>query len=282
MGIADRFRERVQKSFNRGGSATVSAPTSPIESLTKSAPYGLQIEVLRNAASRLDKGEGSDIDRMLVDTMGRAGMQNAGEIWKGQNDRRMPSAVLGENISGYIGINDYGFKGKRQYIADRRYLLDLYVVAYNNADVRTAITHQRNEIFRRGFDWAQSWDYKCPVDDEEFTAIDARKLDYKHTHKIKKDGEVRKVEVDLAQPDEGQKVEFDKFIESCNYFGQSLETILRECWDDINVVDDAFMFVSKEYTAEQQVDENNQPTGEWEITGKPKFIFRLDPVLVEF
>jgi len=283
VGIVDRLRERVQNSFSRGGSATVGEPTSPIESLTKAAPYGLQIEVLRMAAARLDKGEGSDIDRMLVDTMGRAGMQNSGQVWKGArpNDRRLESA-LGENISGYIGINDYGFKGKRQYIADRRYLLDLYVVAYNNADVRTAITHQRNEIFRRGFDWVQGWDYKCPVDDEEFTAIDARKLDYKHKHKIEKNGQEREVAVDLKMPDEGQKVEFDKFIESCNYFGQSLETILRECWDDINVTDDAFIFVSKEYTAEQKLDKDDQPTGEWEITGKPKFIFRLDPVLVEF
>ncbi|KKK82088.1 hypothetical protein LCGC14_2806920, partial [marine sediment metagenome] len=112
MGIVDRLRERVQQSFSRGDSSTVGSPTSPLESLTKAAPYGLQIEVLRNAASRLDKGEGSDIDRMLVDTMGRAGMQNSGQVWKGQasNDRRLESA-LGENISGYIGINDYGFKG---------------------------------------------------------------------------------------------------------------------------------------------------------------------------
>ncbi|KKL81546.1 hypothetical protein LCGC14_1993730, partial [marine sediment metagenome] len=280
MGLGDILRERLASTFDRSASTPVSSPTPPLESVMK-APYGLQIEVLRSAASRIDKGEGTDIDRMLVDTMGRAGMQNAGQVWKGANDRRLQSA-LGENISGYIGINDYGFKGKRQYIADRRYLLDLYVVAYNNADVRTAITHQRNEIFRRGFDWIQSWDYKCPVDDEEFTAIDARKLDYKHKHKVEVKGEVREVEVDLEQPDEGQKVEFDKFIESCNYFGQSLETILRECWDDINVCDDAFIFVSKEYTAEQQLDEDDQPNGEWEITGQPKFIFRLDPVLVEF
>jgi hypothetical protein len=244
--------------------------------------YGLQIEVLKQAAGRVNKGEGSDMDRMLVDTMGRAGMQNAGTVWKGANDRRMESA-LGENISGYIGINDYGFKGKRQYIADRRYLLDLYVVAYNNADVRTAITHQRNEIFRRGFDWVQKWDYKCPVDDEEFTAIDARKIDYKHEHVVKTDQGEKKVEVPLEQPDEGQKVEFDKFIESCNYFGQSLETILRECWDDINVCDDAFVFVSKKYTVEAETDNDGNLTGKWgEIQGQPNFIFRLDPVLVEF
>lgn len=277
MGVADRLAE----TFNRMAPAAVDNATPPIAGMGQ-APYGLQIEVLKQASGRVQKGEGSDIDRMLVDTMGRAGMQNAGMIWKGQ-DRRLESA-LGENMSGYIGINDYGFKGKRQYIADRRYLLDLYVVAYNNADVRTAITHQRNEIFRRGFDWAQKWEYKCPADDEEFTAIDARKMDYKHKHKLrnKTTGEIVEKEVPLDMPDEGQKVEFDKFIESCNYFGQSLETILRECWDDINVCDDAFLFVSKEYTAEQETGEDGQPTGEWEITGKPKFIFRLDPVLVEF
>ena len=271
MGLFDVLGQRLNKSF--GTRTPTSAPRAGLDSLAD-APYGMQIAVLQAAVQRIDKGEGSDIDHLLAGVLVKAGLQNAGMVWKG--DTQLKSAV-GENISGYIGINDYGFKGKRQYIADRRYLLDLYVVAYNNADIRTAITHQRNEIFRRGFDWKAKFDFKCPVDDHEYTATEVNRLGGKCKHvKEGPDGEKEAVEVDLVKPDDGQKEEFDKFIETSNYFGQSLETILRELWDDINIVDDAFLFVSKEYFAQQ--DDN----GEWQINSQPKFLFRLDPVLVEF
>ncbi len=277
MGIFDRLGDKLEKSFGR----SESTPVPEALSLSDMAvgKYGTQIEALKQSAARVSKGEGSDIDRLLVDTMGRAGLQNAGMVWK--DDRRLKSAAVGENVSGYIGINDYGFKGKRQYIADRRYLLDLYVVGYNNADIRTAITHQRNEIFRRGFDWEQKYDFRCPQCNREYTQIEARKKEFKCEHRVKEDDK-KVVAVDMEVPDETQKEDFDKFIESCNYFGQSLETVFRECWDDINICDDAFIFVSKEYTSRRKEDENGEPTDEWEINGKPMFIFRLDPVLVEF
>ena len=277
MGILDGLGDKLDKSFGRDAVEAIPDVSSLAE--MAGANYAMQVESLRASAERVNKGEGSDIDRLLVDTMGRASAQNSGSLWK--SDTRLQSA-LGENVSGYIGINDYGFKGKRQYIADRRYLLDLYVVGYNNADIRTAITHQRNEIFRRGFDWEQKYDFRCSVCDNEYTMIEARKKEFKCEHKVRAGEEANIVGVPLEKPDDDQKVDFDKFIKSCNYFGQSLETVLRECWDDINICDDAFIFVSKEYTATRVEDEDGNPTEEWELTGKPIFIFRLDPVLVEF
>src|SRR5436309_3087758 len=119
MGILDTIGERLSKSF--GSSPTLStvakSASVPLEGLGN-MPYGAQIATLRNVMQRMDAGEGSETDALLAGVMGRALYQNQGMVFKG--DQQLKSAV-GENISGYIGINDYGFKGKRQYIADRRY-----------------------------------------------------------------------------------------------------------------------------------------------------------------
>lgn len=268
MGVGDLLRSRLSKALSRNNPPAPQPPAAGIENVF-SAPYDHQLEVLRAAVRRIEEGRGDSTDHLLAMAYERAlGLQ-----WQGQwgNDKLLKSSV-GSNISGYIGINDYGFKGKRQYIADRRYLLDLYVIAYNNADIRTAITHQRNEIFRRGLEWRARFDFKCPYDGKTFSSKEARKMDFLHFHSV--DGRMRPFA--LLSPDEAQKAEVEKFMEQCNYFGQSLETVLRECWDDINVVDDAFLFVSKEYLA--SVDDD----GSLKVSSRPVYIFRLDPVLVEF
>lgn len=173
---------------------------------------------------------------------------------------------------GMIGINDYGFKGKRQYIADRRYLLDLYVIALNNADIRTAITHLRNEIFRRGIEYEPAFAAHCDVCDRDYSINEARK-----TQGIcPQDG------APLRKPDDSQIKPMEALLKKGNYFGQSLESILRECEDDLNVVDDAFLYCRKEYTLteeeEMKLTMGQQPV----IQESLKQLFRLDPVLVEF
>jgi hypothetical protein len=263
MSLADRLTKALT-------TTTPLVASSPILDAFNT-PYGGQVEILKSAVNRISEGRGDTTDRLLVDTMNR-NASLAG--WGGYSkDHLLKSASSStENLSGYIGVNDYGFKGKRQYIADRRYLLDLYVIAYNNSDVRTAVTHQRNEIFRRGIEWEGAFEYKCAACEKNYTGKEAKKMQGKCVHE-KDDGQ--KVAVPLKEPREPQKAEFDKFMKTCNYFGQSLETILRELWDDISVVDDAFLFVSKEYFA-AETEEG------WKITSQPKFLFRLDPVLVEF
>jgi hypothetical protein len=216
---------------------------------------------------------------------------------------------------GLIGINDYGFKGKRQYIADRRYLLDLYVIHYNNADIRTVTTHLRNEIFRRGIEWEAAFEWKCGQCDKEYTASEARKLtDKDGTPRCGKckiwtkkgengqdiplgaDGEPAiaglgasskplpgaPVKPPLYQPDEKQKERFEGFLTEANYFGQSLETVLRECEDDVNTVDDAFLYLRPEYVMS---DEEAQRAARGEDVHPRKIVkhvLRLDPVLLEY
>ena len=211
---------------------------------------------------------------------------------------------------GLIGINDYGFKGKRQYLADRRYLLDLYVIAHNNADIRTATMHLRNEIFRRGIEWEPTFDYRCSQCKKEVSDRQAREQKYRCKscgpwvkeeagQRFVLDEEGKKIPLiqgedggrqlggkpaspPLIEPDPKEKELFESFLTEANYFGQSLETVLRECEDDVNVVDDAFIYMRPEYTISDR-DYQRHQAGE-DVTPKKtvKHILRLDPVLVEF
>lgn len=211
---------------------------------------------------------------------------------------------------GLIGINDYGFKGKRQYLADRRYLLDLYVVAHNNADIRTATMHLRNEIFRRGIEWEPTFDYRCVQCKNEVSVREAREKKYRCTscgpwvheengQRFVLDEKGEKIQLTvgsggkrqldakpafppLIEPDPKEKELFESFLTEANYFGQSLETVLRECEDDVNVVDDAFIYMRPEYTLTDR-DYQRCLAGE-DVNPKKtvKHILRLDPVLVEF
>jgi len=188
--------------------------------------------------------------------------------------------------SGYIGINDYGFKGKRQYIADRRYLLDLYVIANNNADVRTAVTHLRNEVFRRGLEWEPAFEYKCPQCGTEYGEVEAEENKGRcenpmvdEAGDLVADEEGKPDYPKLIRPDEEQRAIFEPFLQRANYFGQSLENILREIEDDINTVDDGFLYVAKSYYA---LPKDEEQGGGYRLHTKPDMLFRLDPVLVEF
>ena len=87
MGILDSLGSRLDKSFGRGETTPVPDALS-LASLIEMAGeggYGMQVEALRTSSERVDKGTGSDVDRLLVDTMARAGMQNGGQhggaIW---------------------------------------------------------------------------------------------------------------------------------------------------------------------------------------------------------
>lgn len=211
---------------------------------------------------------------------------------------------------GMIGINDYGFKGKRQYIADRRYLLDLYVIHYNNADIRTVTTHLRNEIFRRGIEWKAAFDWKCTQCGKQYSDAEARETRRRcrkcgpwvkevNGQKVFLDQEgqlIRRlrgpdgqrrlsgkpISPPLRQPDEKQQEKFEGFLTECNYFGQPLETVLRECEDDVNTVDDAFIYLRPEYTMGSEAYAKALAGEDVHPHKTVKHILRLDPVLVEY
>jgi len=232
---------------------------------------------------RIDKSGGTGAEKMVAEVIKSYFEQGQGGGYMLKS--AIPPAPESAR-SGYIGINDYGFKGKRQYIADRRYLLDLYVIANNNADVRTAVTHLRNEIFRRGLEWEPAFELKCPDCDTEYGLADAEEQEMRCKNPLRnEEGELvldeqhNKVYPKLIPPDEEQRQYFEPFLQRCNYFGQSLENILREIEDDINTVDDGFLYVAKSYYAIPQEEEDG---GGFRLHAKPEMLFRLDPVLVEF
>lgn len=201
--------------------------------------------------------------------------------------------------SGMIGVNDYGIKGRRQYAAERRRLLDLYAIVMNNGDLRTATTHLRNEIFRRGLEWEPAFEFKCPECDEEYTAKHAKRLKYRCD--CREDGaEFRDYDgkgraratdddgrrgVPMRKPNKKEIDLYNSLTDRANYFGQSFESILRSCEDDLNTVDDAFIYMRISYemsdyeleaARENPFDLDSRP--DTEVIN----VFRLDPTLVEF
>jgi len=197
-------------------------------------------------------------------------------------------------VNDAIGINDYGVKGRRQFAAERRRLLDLYQIVQNSADVRTATVHLRNEVFRRGLEWEPAFEFKCDHCEEEYTEKQAKKLKFvcfcevegwdPEIPKVPEDPEARALGHRMRRPDASELKEFDNLLDRCNYFGQSFESLLRACEDDINTVDDGFIFLRKVYEmADYEMEEARQDPLITDL--KPDAlvvqIFRLDPTLVE-
>lgn len=234
------------------------------------------------------------------------------QIGKGNSSAKMVESILTKaasqsaTSSGAIGVNDFGIKGKRQYIADRRYLIDLYVVALNNVDIRTATTHLRNEIFRRGIEFEPSFDYKCDGCSREFSSTEARKtkgtcpdcqfMKNEAGELIDAQGKPVPLFVNeagelmaqyapapamLRKPDDAQIKPLKKILSRANYFGQSLESVLRECEDDINVVDDGFIYCRKRYTITSEEEAKSLTGEEPKVEEELLAAFRLDPALVE-
>lgn len=222
------------------------------------------------------------------------------------NDQQLygPMASMIEKASstgGLVGINDYGIKGRRQYAAERRRLLDLYSIVMNNGDVRTATLHLRNEIFRRGLEWEPAFEFKCDRCDKEYSARGAKRIKFScHCAEeeglyVDEDGRSIEMEVEegssekrgypLRRPSPHEISKFDKFLDHANYFGQSLESILRQCEDDINVVDDGFIYFRCKYElADHEIERAAKDPFNPEFSPDREVmqIFRLDPTLMEF
>lgn len=263
-----------------------------------------------NSATSLTKMSGLSTEQnhlalYLADRINSGGPQSG---WAEYASETMLKSVTVSG--GLIGINDYGFKGKRQYIADRRYLLDLYVIALHNADIRTAITHLRNELFRRGIEWEPAFDYKCVQCGKEYSSVKARELKgrckecgpwvkMEDGQRFALDAKGERIPIvrdddgnerpvkrparpPMRQPDEKEKEKFESFLTECNYFGQSLEVVLRECEEDINIIDDAFLYLRCEYLMSTESLEKVSRGEDINPEKTVKHVLRLDPVLVEF
>ena len=233
----------------------------------------------REAAPAGEEG----IERFLDEVIARGGPRSlhAMVVRDAIARERMESSIFKaatarSSTGGIVGISDYGIKGRRQYIAERRRLLDLYTIAMNNADIRTAITHLRNEIFRRGLTWEPAFEFKCDECDETYSELEAKEMRYVcHCS-----GEPTR----LRRPDREEIRRISGLVDRANYFGQSLESILRACEDDINIIDDAFIYLRKRYSVTDEELERFA-ADPFDPRHRPREtviqIFRLDPSLVE-
>lgn len=131
--------------------------------------------------------------------------------------------------------------------------------------LRTVIIKLREEIFRRGFEVKPLFLKKCPrcgyhtMSYEEETCPDCARS-----------GRGRPPR--LVEPDPDQKKELDKWVTNpVNSFGQPLSSLVRELEDDLNIVDDAYLLMVKEY----EIDPRKGITD-----SRPLELVRLDPARV--
>ena len=120
----------------------------------------------------------------------------------------------------------------RHQMAYRQQLvMDIQTISMSVEEVRSPVTHITGEVFRRGIEWKPS----------------------------------------VNEPDGEQKDMLNSFLSDCNSFGQSLEEVLRQFHYDVNVVDDGFLYLVKEYYDDGR-----------NVRSKVKEIRRLNPALVEY
>ena len=121
----------------------------------------------------------------------------------------------------------------RNQLAYRKQLIqDLQTVAYTAEELRAPILHITGEVFRRGI----------------------------------------KFEPLVENPDESQLDRIKEFLDDCNVFDQGLEEVLRQFHWDLNTVDDAFLYFSKEY----------YDAGDNKLRSRVTEIRRINPALIEF
>ena len=132
-----------------------------------------------------------------------------------------------------IGLDHVVNTWVRHQMAYRQQLvMDLQMLAYSIEEVRSPLQHITGEVFRRGIEWV-------PL---------------------------------VENPDHEQQERLVKFMDDCNIFDQSLEEVLRQFHFDLNCIDDAFLYVVKEY---RKLDDGS-------LRSKVNEIRRLNPALIEF
>jgi hypothetical protein len=161
-------------------------------------------------------------------------------------------------------VNVYGIEQlyfdwlRTAYSYRRMFIQDLYLLAFDSSEVRTPLLWLKNEVFRKGFDsWIPKFAVKCTKCGKEY---------YEEVTACDECGAVS-----FRKPDPGQFLDFDKFKLRCNIFGQSLEEVLRTTLDDVNIVDDAYILLNKQYGVFNR-----------KLYSKIVEIRRLHPALIEF
>jgi len=134
----------------------------------------------------------------------------------------------------------------------------LYSVATENVILRTVITTLQQEIFRRGYYWEKAYHMKCDICDKE------------HQHDVEECVDCGATE--LSKPDPNNLVYPKWLIDQRNSMEQRFMDVLREIEYDLNIVDDAFLVMIKEYYV-------NPETNEVEFY-RIKELLRGDPIFM--
>ena len=169
-----------------------------------------------------------------------------------------------------VGLPDIGFKGVRQQLFQRFNLVDLYAIAHNNSVIKTAVGSLKQEVFRRGLKWDKAFMYRDGESGNDYSLED---LVYLRENAPERYLEIRD---SIYQPDINQRLRFEQLMQNCNIYGQSMMMLMQAIEDDLNVADDAFIFLSSDY------EHRRGPNGEETIRREVRQIFRLDPIFVEF
>ena len=132
----------------------------------------------------------------------------------------------------------------------------IYALHQQSVIVRTCTTQLKQETFRRGYVWEKSFEALCQ---------NCGKEHHKPVEECSRCGST-----DLRKPDVKQLMYAEKFLEGyVNKAEQLFIDVLKELEDDLNIMDDAYIVLVKEYF----IDGNNRIR-----MHRIKEMFRGDPV----
>ena len=132
-----------------------------------------------------------------------------------------------------VGLDQIVNTWVRHQMAYRQQLVqDLQTVVMSVEEIRGPLSHITGEVFRRGIEIIPT----------------------------------------VENADKEQTTKLKNWLDDCNVFDQSLEEVLRQFHMDLNSLDDAFLYMAKEYKDE----------GNGKVTSRLQEIRRLNPALVEF
>ena len=133
----------------------------------------------------------------------------------------------------------------------------LYAVSHENLILRTVISKLQQEIFRRGYYWEKKFQKKCDACDEEYH-YDLDECDFCG-------GPVR-------GPDPTQTTYAKWLLKGQNQMEQNFLQVLFEIEKDLNVVDDAFLIIVKDYFIDPDTGEIQHYRVKEVIRGDPIFM----------
>jgi len=132
----------------------------------------------------------------------------------------------------------------------------LYDIAKQSVITRTCTTQLKNEVFRRGYEWKKTFDNKCKT------------CGHEHEKPVEQCSQC--LSKDLTKPSKKELEYAKNFISGyVNSSKQLFIDVLKELEDDLNIIDDAYLVLVKEYYLD----------GNGEIAmHRIKEIYRGDPV----